>query len=161
MRPRVRAFTLVEITIALSLLVVLMSLVVVRMSFGSARQQTISAARSLGNLLGTYREKAMTEERLYALHLDLDTGQYAIYCLLERNAAALNGLKPLKSGRLTLPLAFGKVFVGNVQVPSPVTLFLDPKGIVPDVRIEVVCANGPVVAICPDVFANENDYVER
>lgn len=158
---RARGFTILELTIALTLMVVLMSLVVIRLGFGSSRQQAVDAARKVGNLFSTYREKAMTDECLYAIRLDAATGQYAIFRPLERNAAALDGTTPLKSASLQPPIHFGKVFAQGSEVPAPVTIFFDAKGFLPAFSFEVTGDKGTVVVLRPDPIVNEIRYDER
>lgn len=161
MKSRIKGFTILELTIALTLMVILMGLVVIRLGFGSSRQQTVDAARKVGNLLSTYREKAMTDECLYALRLDASTGQYAVFRPLERNAAALEGMTPIKTATLQAPIRFGKVMAKGMELPAPVTIFLDPKGFLPDFSIEVASYNNAVVILRPDPVVNEVRYDEH
>jgi type II secretory pathway pseudopilin PulG len=158
---RGRGFTILELTIALTLMVVLMGLVVIRLGFGSSRQQTIDAARKVGNIFSTYREKAMTEECLYAFRLDAATGQYAVFQPAERNPALLDGLTPLKTCLLQVPIKFGKILIQGNELTAPVTVFLDPKGFLPDLSIEIVNESGTAIQIHPDPVVNEVQYDER
>lgn len=162
MKPsRGRGFTILELLIALTLMVVLMGLVVIRLGFGSSRQQTIDAARKLGNLVSTYREKAMTDECLYAIRLDSATGQYTVFRPAERNAALLDASTPIKTRSLQAPIQFGKIRTQGVELPAPVTIFFDARGILPDISIEIASGTGALVVLRPDPIVNEVRYDER
>ena len=156
-----RGFTLIELTVTLALVAVTMGLVVVRLSWGSPRQQTIAAARQLGAVMCLYREKAMAEECLYAVRLEGDTGRYTVSKPAERSAAAAQQAQALKSGRLGESLLFGAVSVQGTALQSPATLFLDGRSIGADASIEVVSAKGPVVTVRLDPVLGEAEYDER
>jgi type II secretory pathway pseudopilin PulG len=157
---RARGFTILELTIALTLMVVLMGLVVIRLGFGSSRQQTVDAARKVSNLFSTYREKAMTDECLYAIRLDASTGQYSVFRPAERNAATLEGMTALRTAALQASMSFGKIMTQGTELPAPVTFFLDAKGLLPDISIEVISDKCTVV-LRPDKILNEVRFDER
>jgi len=160
-RARPPAFTLVELTIVLALMAIVMGLVVVRFSWGSPRQAVIGEARRLGCLLQTYREKARVEERLYALRLDLETGGYEVLQPQERTEKAFADAPRVRSAALDPAVHFGPVMFGSRQAISPVTFFLDAKGILPAVSIEVAHRRGQKVVLKPDTLVNEVVYDER
>ncbi|HYG76280.1 MAG TPA: type II secretion system protein [Planctomycetota bacterium] len=158
MIQRRAGFTILELTIALSLIVVLSGLVVVRLSFGSSRQQTIDAARKFGNLIRTYREKAVNEERLYALRFDAATGKYDVFAAPGHALTAESMASALKSGVLAPPLAFGKTVSQTFEIPAPVTLVFNARGLLPDLQIEILNENGSRVMLRPDPLINEVYY---
>ena len=67
-------FTLIELTVALSIAVVLAGVVLVRVDGWSPRQKLNTSARALGNTIRTWREKAQLEESVYMLQIDSDKG---------------------------------------------------------------------------------------
>ena len=154
-------FTLVELTVVLALMTIVMGLVVVRFSWGSPRQAVIGEARKLGCTLQTYREKARVEERLYAVRLDLENGSYEVLQPRERTEKALADAPRIRSALLDPAVHFGAVMFGTRQAITPVTLFLDGKGILPAVSIEVVHPRGQKVVLKPDMLVNEVVYDER
>ena len=62
-----RGFTLIELAIALSIIVVLSSVLVLRVTGWTPRQSLQASARAAGNSIRTWRERAMTDERTYRL----------------------------------------------------------------------------------------------
>ena len=156
-----KAFTLIELTVALALVVLFLGLVVVRLNFGSDRQRTVAAARRLGNLIETYREKATAGDSLYALQFDSDRGVCAVYQPAERNAVLFQSLQPTKTFALTPPLTISKVMQQGRELSKPVVIFLDDKGLVPDLSIEITSGQGAVVVLRADLLVNVIRYEER
>lgn len=156
-----RGFTLVELTVALALAAVLMGLVVVRFSWAGPRQQAIAEARKLGNLIETCREKAVTEERLYALQIDAEQGRYAVFQPPERRAGSFATLTPLRTGRLS-----GRVTIKAIRrqadaLPTPFVLYFDPRGVLPELFIDLAHDSSPSVSLRIDPLQNEVAYDER
>lgn len=161
MREARHGFTIVELTIVLSLMIVGMSLVIVRFDWGGPRQNVVSEARKLGRLISTYREKAIDEERSYALTLDLNAGRYTIIQTDESSTSDVQQTRPLVDAALAQPIRFSAVSVQNKALASPITIFFAPRGIMPELRIEVGIDKGPVVIIRIDPLANEVGYDDR
>ncbi|MBI3828872.1 MAG: prepilin-type N-terminal cleavage/methylation domain-containing protein [Planctomycetes bacterium] len=161
MQIRSRGFTLIELTVTLALAVVFMGLVIVRFSWGSPRQQTIAEGRKLGNLIETYREKAVAEERLYALRIDAEQGQYAVYQPAERRAGSLDMLAPLRSGSLPGYVAIKAIRKQADVLASPVVFYFDSRGVLPDLFIDLIHKDGAAVSLHLDPLQNEVTYDER
>ena len=153
-------FTLIELTLTLALMGILMSLVIVRFDVGSPRQQVIAEARKLGNIVRTYREKALEEEQLYALRLDAGTGQYAIYKPLEKDVSVLEKSSPIKSASLSAPVQFGAINLQGTPVASPVVFFFNPSGVLPDASIELLNPQKSSVILKINPVVNEINYAE-
>lgn len=154
-------FTLLELTIALSLMVLFLGLVVVRLSFGSDRQHAVNAARRIGKLIETYREKAAAGECLYAIKFDAEDGILAVFTPAERNVASLLVLQPIKSIELNSSLQFSKVLMQGRELPKPAIIFLDGKNLLLDMSIEITSSQGAVVVLHPDPLINIVRYEER
>jgi prepilin-type N-terminal cleavage/methylation domain-containing protein len=155
-----RGFSLIELTVALALATLLLGLVVVRLNFGSERQQAINAARRLGGLIETYREKAAAGDGCYALQFDSERNLCSVFQPVERDAALLTSLQPLKSFELKPPLILSRVALLNRELPKPAVIFLDDKGLLPDLSIEISNGKGTVVRLRPDPLINTVRYEE-
>jgi prepilin-type N-terminal cleavage/methylation domain-containing protein len=160
MRAR-RGFTLIEITVALALATILMGLVVVRFSWGSPRQQAIAEARKLGNLIRTYREKAQAEERDYALRLNLDANHYEVLAVSDRTKEAIEAAKPVREGGFSSQIRMKMMGQGGRELPSPVVLYFNRHGVVPETSIQLAYASGATVTLKPNPLTNEVVYEEQ
>jgi len=147
-------FTLVELAVALSILFVIGGFVIARVDAFSSRQALASSARTLGNTIRLYREKAQAEEELYTLRVELDRGTYTIRCQGET----------VRVGKLGPGQSFGKVFTGPlaslVEVPSPAILNLGPRGLVPETRISIENPWKEMITLTVGALANEVTYAE-
>jgi len=155
-----RGFTLIELTIALALISVLMGLVLVRFDFGSRRQKVIQEGRKLGNLISTYRERAIQEECLYAFNLDIENGTYSITKPKERSIAPPLTVA-LVLGKLSEPAQISKVLLQGNQLSSPVVIYLDSKGVISELSIDIAVQKGPGVLLTIDPLVNEVRYNEH
>jgi prepilin-type N-terminal cleavage/methylation domain-containing protein len=156
-----RGFTLVELTVALALATILMGLVIVRFSWGSPRQQAIAEARKLGNLIRTYREKAQAEECDYALRLNLGAGRYEVLAVNDRSKAALESAKPVREGTLSDRIQMKVVGQGGRELSSPVVLYFNRHGVVPETSIQLSYVSGATVTMKPSPLTNEVVYEEK
>ena len=136
-------------------------MVVVRLNWGGPREGAVAAARGLGNTIIAYREKAMAEEATYALRLDLDGGRWKLVKPADRTMPAVEDATALAEGNLQAPLRFGEVCRGTEALSSCVVVFLGPKGILPDLSIEILGGSGHAVTVRPDPVVNEVSYEER
>lgn len=132
-------FTLIELAVALAILVVASGLVIVRVTGWSGRQALHASARTLGNTIRTWRERARTEATPYVLTMN--------GCEYQISA----GKEVLRRGRL----GGGHSFEG-----APATLVLNPRGILPDTRITIRNEEGETVSLVPGTLVNEIDYQE-
>ncbi|HLY08746.1 MAG TPA: type II secretion system protein [Planctomycetota bacterium] len=132
-------FTLIELVVALAILVVASGLVIVRITGWSSRQALNSSARTLGNALRTWRERARTEETTYLFSLDEGRWQIAA------------GKEILRRGRL-----------GSRESVEggPITLVLSPRGILPATRMTLRNVSGERVSLVLGTLVNEIDYEE-
>jgi prepilin-type N-terminal cleavage/methylation domain-containing protein len=136
---RQAGFTLIELVVVLAILVVASGIVIVRITGWSSRQSLHSSARTLGNVIRTWRERARTEETAYIL--TLDENRYEIAA----------GKEILRRGKL----GAGETFEGR-----PLTLALTPRGILPETRITLRNAPGERVTLVLGTLVNEIDYEE-
>jgi len=132
-------FTLIELTVALAILVVASGLIIVRVAGWSSRQSLHTSARSLGNTIRTWRERARTEETSYTL-----TFEDARYQLAA-------GKEILRRGQLG---------AGETFESGPKSLALTPRGILPETRITIRNAPGERVTLVLGALVNEIDYQE-
>ena len=153
MRPA-RGFTLIELTIALAILVVVSGLVIVRMGGWGPRQRVITAARTIGNTLSYYREVARNEERTYAMVLETNAKRISVYAPLERQISALNSAALIRS--IDLPSGIEVQYQSQTTNDPPI-IFLDSKGIVPNFQINVQ-QGGEHVLIKTDPIVNRISY---
>jgi len=152
-------FTLIELTVALALATILMGLVIVRMSWGSPRQQAVSEARKLGNLIRTFRERAQFEEREYALRLDLVENGFEILPLNDRSPEALGMARAIRQGRLPERVRI-EVLQGERELSSPAVLFFTRHGVLPETTITLSYASDLNVSLRPNPLTNEVAYAE-
>jgi prepilin-type N-terminal cleavage/methylation domain-containing protein len=144
-------FTLIELSIALAIAVVLGGLVIVRVGGWSARQELHASARALGNAIRTWREKAELEERPFILVLDRENGRWRVEArgVLTRDKVA--------EGQLREGQGFGRVLAEKVELADPVSLVLDARGILPEIRIELLSGKEKVF-VRLEPFLNEVAY---
>ena len=147
---RQSGFTLIELTVALAIAVVIVGLVIVRVDGWSSRQALHASARALGNTIRLYREKAQEEEETYTLRIELDRGTYDV---------TAQGLL-VRRGKLGTGRTFGKVRAGETEVPTPVILNLGPRGILPEMILEIEGAAKEKVTLKVGSMANEVSYAE-
>lgn len=161
-RPRrVCGFTLIELTVALALATVLLSLVIVRISWGGPRQTAIAEARKVGNLIRTYRERAQFEEREYALRLDLARNHYEILPVSDRSPLALQSAIPERQGTLSDRLRWNVLSQGDRELPSPVVLYFNRQGVMPETTIRVSYGTDSTITFGLNPLTNEVSYAER
>ncbi len=154
-----RAFTIIELTIVLALVGVIMGLVVVRFDWGSQRQQVIAQARKLGNAIQTYRERAMSEQSVYGLQLDLSEGSWSIHQVPEKNIAALQVTPTLVSAKCERPVKILAVKTAEgLELQTPITIFFDPRGVAPGMSIDLGVESGSGVTLQLDPLVNEVSY---
>jgi prepilin-type N-terminal cleavage/methylation domain-containing protein len=156
-----RGFTLIELTVALALATILMGLVIVRFSWGSPRQEAIAQARNLGNLIRTFRERALCEEREYALRIDLSNNRYEILPVADRSAEALSKATPIREGRLSERMQVQILGEGHRELPSPVVLHFNRLGVMPGVSIQFAWAGTSKITLRPNPLLNEVVYEEQ
>lgn len=159
-RRRQRAFTLVELTVALALVVVLLGLVIVRLGGFSPRQHLASEARKLGNAIETCRGMAAMEETLYVLTLDRESGTYTVRKPAERSQAAIEQAPVIRSGRLDGVL-LKTAWIQDREVTGPVQLTFDGRGIQPAWRLDLYIEDKAAVSLTIDPLVNEVRYEER
>jgi len=160
MRRRARGFSLVELAIVLALIAVLAGLVVARFAWGGARQMVIGEARRLGNLAETCRERAMTEERLYALRVDAETGTIAALQPEERSAEALERAPVFRRVKLDANVRLEAVTLNAQPLAAPVVLYFDARGFAPPVHWKFKHAQGASVTVKFDALHSEAAYDE-
>jgi prepilin-type N-terminal cleavage/methylation domain-containing protein len=160
-RARDSGFTIVELTIVLTLIAVVMGLVIVRFDLGSRRQRVISEARKLGRLISTYREKAIDEQQTYALTIDLNGNRYSVVRPADSSIQAVQQSQPLVDYAVVQPIRFASVSAQSKAMASPVTMFFDPRGVLPEVSIELGIDAGPAEVIRTDPLASEVYYDDR
>lgn len=157
MRRAPRAFTLVELTLALGIMVVVSGLVIVRLGGWSPRQRVISTANSIGNTFSLYREMARNQERLYAMVLEPDVGMVSIYAPLERQKMALNNSTIVH--RFKVPEGMELQF-SSTSTEQPYIVYFDGTGVVPHFEVRVLQGDHSIV-LRADAIANRIDYEEK
>src|SRR5580765_2256657 len=105
-------FTLIELVVVLAVLVVASGFVIIRMTGWSSKQALQTSARSLGNAVRLWRERARTEEMTYVLELD------------EHSYKISSGKDVLRQGTLRT----GESIEGG----KPTSLRLSPRGVLPE-----------------------------
>lgn len=153
-----KGFTLIELTMALTVMAVLAGMVVVRVDGWSSRQALHGSARTLGTLIRTWREKAELEERPYAVTLDPDKGIYRIDDPLRLGFGG--ELEKLREGRLKAGQAFARLEVSGVEWKGPLRLSLAPHGILPDIQLILTNEDKVRVRITLRSLTNDVDYQE-
>jgi len=143
-------FTLVELAVALSIAVVIAGVILVRVDGWSSKERLRSGARTLGNLIRLYRERAQSEEVIYVLRIDRDHGIYRIAM----------GDETLREGRLGTALSFGKVLSAGAEVKDPVSVSFGPRGLLPELGITIENSDREKITIRVESFLNEVRYVE-
>jgi prepilin-type N-terminal cleavage/methylation domain-containing protein len=158
-----RGFTVLELTLVLALIGLLMGLVVVRFNFGSPRQNLIAQARKLGNVITAYRERAISEEQVYAMQFDLSANTWAMRRLDEKGDVSPERLKkPVTSGSFDPPVMLKTITVaGSKDVDSPSIIYFDARGIVPELQLKLCMQGGAGVTLRLDPLVNEVTYVEQ
>jgi prepilin-type N-terminal cleavage/methylation domain-containing protein len=156
-----RGFTLIELTVALALATILMGLVIVRFSWGSPRQQAIAEARKLGNLIRTFRERAQSEEREYALRIDPPNGRYEVLSVDDRSPEALSKAKPVREGALSDRMQMKVLAEGSRELPTPAVLYFNRHGVLPEISIQLTYGAGSTVTMKPNPLLNEVVYEEH
>lgn len=156
-----RGFTLIELTVALALATVLMGLVIVRFSWGSPRQQAIAEARKLGNLIHTYRERAQSEEREYALRIDLADNRYQVLSVNDRSPEGLSKARPIREGTLSGQLQAKVLTENGGELSSPVVLYFGRLGVMPGISIQMAYSATSKVTLKPGPLLNEVIYEEE
>lgn len=136
-------FTLVELTIALSIVVIAMGLVIVRVGGWSSRQRLHASARALGNTIRAYREKARLDEEVYTLRLE--PRQYWIEARGDAGETII-----LRRGTL----GQGQTF----HDPFPAVICLKPKGILPETILQIRSAAGDEVSLFLGSVTHEIEY---
>jgi prepilin-type N-terminal cleavage/methylation domain-containing protein len=154
-----RGFTLVELTIALAIAVVLTGIVIVRVDGWSSKTTLRASARALGNLIRTYREKAQLEESAYALSIDLEKGTYCVQAVDED--VPLGSLEVVRKGKLGTRRSFGTVIVDGLEEKKALTLFLDDRGILPEIQIPIRNEDGDTITLVLGTLVNEVGYAEK
>ena len=156
---RTRGFTLIELTVVLALMTVFFALVVVRFDWNSPRQALNREARKLGNLLTTYREKALADETLWAVQMDLDTGKCRVVQPAEKSAQAVEQAVAVRTITLDPAVKLSRVLTPAGPLSSSFVMFFDAKGIAPDVTLEFEHAHSEAkVTLRVDPFATEIVY---
>jgi type II secretory pathway pseudopilin PulG len=158
---RKAGFTIVELTIVLALIIVVMGLVIVRFDWGSQRQRVIAEARKIGRAIATYREKAIDEQRPYAMTMDLNENHYLVVHPTDSSVQAVQQCRPVLDSAVPQPMRIVAVTAQNKALTSPVMIFFDPRGIMPELRIELGIEKGPTVVLRTDTLANEVYYDDR
>lgn len=135
-----KGFTLVELTIATAILIVLAGTIILRVQGWSSRQELNASARALGNILIAFREKAQSEDRAYVFEFTQDGYQ----------VRAAEGGEPLRKASLKVGQRFGK--------GSPSILTLAPRGILAETRITMANGTGEEVILLMLPLHNEVKY---
>jgi prepilin-type N-terminal cleavage/methylation domain-containing protein len=133
-------FTLIELTVVLAVLVIAAGFVIVRVAGWSSRQALFSSARSLGNTIRTWRERARTEETTYRLLLD------------EHTYHIISGKDVLRKGSLRSGESF--------ESGTPPSLSFTPRGFLPDTRLILRNEHGERVSLVLGTLVNDITYEE-
>lgn len=159
MTMRVRhGFTLIELTVVLALAAVLMGLVIVSFRFGGPKANLKQHARNLGQAIESYREKAASGDRAYALRFELRGGSYAI----TEAQGPESGSPPPEVLSCRLPdnyrLDVQQEGVSGVQ--DPLQIAINPNGMLPPLTIRIWDDIGQGIVLKPDPLFNEVTYEE-
>ncbi len=141
---------------------VVMGIVIVRLDLGSPRQRIIQESRKLGNLITTYRERAMGEQRIYALRLDTGTSEWVLSTPTEASPSAMEAAPVIVKYACHTPSKLLSVKnAASLELTSPITLYFDPRGTAPGVTIDIGVDKGKFIAVQIDPLVNEVNYVEH
>jgi len=130
--------TLIELTVALSILVVASGLLVLRVSGWTSRQSLHASARAVGNVIRAWRERARVEETTYTMECE------------GRTYRILSGKEVVRRGSLPPSQSFER----------PIGIAFGPRGVLPETRIRIVGSSGEEVTLILGAAANEIDYSE-
>ncbi|MCK6472726.1 MAG: prepilin-type N-terminal cleavage/methylation domain-containing protein [Planctomycetes bacterium] len=155
-----RAFTLVELTVALALVVVLLGLVIVRFGGFTPRQHLAGEARKLGNTIETCRGMAALEETLYVLTLDRETGAYTVRKPAERSQAAIERAPVIRTGRLD-GVHLKTAWIQDKEISGTILLEFDARCLQPAWRLDLYLEDKAAVSLSIDPLVNEVRYEER
>ena len=155
-----RGFTLLELSLVVALMAVLSGLVLVRYDVASPRQRVIRTARKMGRLIENCREKAVDEETLYAMRIEIDSKKYCVCAPAERTLEIVDAARPIFSGILDDALVFNSAGSGAGKSSAPVLIFFDAQGILPECEFEV-SGGGSTIKVKPDPLVNEIVYDEK
>jgi prepilin-type N-terminal cleavage/methylation domain-containing protein len=133
-----KGFTLIELVVVLAVLVIASGFVIVRVTGWSSRQSLHASARSLGNAIRVWRERARAEETTYVLAFE------------GRCWTIAAGKEVLRKGRLG----------GSEEFESPASLTFTPRAILQESRIVIRNSHGERVALVVGALMNEIDYQE-
>jgi prepilin-type N-terminal cleavage/methylation domain-containing protein len=142
-RARRTGFTLLELTVVLSIIVILSGIVIVRVDGWSSGQRLRAAARTLGGRIRATREKARLEERTCVLTMEFDTGSYRIQ---ER------------PGQLSPGVSFSRVTVAGQPVSSPAILSFDSRGVIPESQITLAGEHHEILTLTLKALENAIEY---
>lgn len=154
-----RGFTLIELTVALAIGVVLSGIVIVRVDGWSSGATLRSKARGLGNLICTYREKAQLEESVYVLEIDLEKGTYLVTVVDEDDLAGAPEL--IRKGSLGARRSFGPALVDGVEEKKALALVFDARGILPETQLAITNEEKETITLVLGALVNEVGYVEK
>jgi prepilin-type N-terminal cleavage/methylation domain-containing protein len=135
-----RGFTLIELTVVLAVLVVASGFVIVRVTGWSSHQSLQASARSVGNTIRLWRERARTEETTYTMVLDAGTYQIA------------SGKEVLRKGRLGAGESF--------ESSRPQSLVFTARGVLPETFVTIRNERGERVSLILGAMVNEIEYRE-
>jgi prepilin-type N-terminal cleavage/methylation domain-containing protein len=152
-------FTLIELSVALAIAVVVTGIVVVRVEGWSSRQELRNSARALGNVIRTYREKAQFEERPYLLVLDPEAGTYGVRVPAEGPWPSRE--EEIRKGRLGPGRSFKKITIGGIEAKETVTLLFGTRGILPETQIVVRNTQDEEIRLVVGALTNEVTYAEK
>lgn len=133
-----KGFTLIELVVVLAVLVIASGFVIIRVTGWSSRQSLHASARSLGNAIRIWRERARAEETTYVLAFE------------DRGWTIAAGKDVLRKGRLG----------GGEEFESSASMAFTPRGVLPESRIVIRNGHGERVALVVGALVNEIDYQE-
>jgi prepilin-type N-terminal cleavage/methylation domain-containing protein len=136
-----RGFTLIELVIVLAVIVVASGVLIFRVTGWSSRQKLESSARTLGNTIRTWREKARSDEQTYVLRIE--PGSYTIIVPPE---------EVLRRGKL----GAGEEF----ERGAPASIAFTPRGVLPETRLTIRNSRGERIQVILRALINEVDYAD-
>ncbi len=152
-------FTLIELSVALAIAIVVTGVVIVRVGGWSSRQELRNSARALGNVIRTYREKAQLEERPYLLVLDREGGTYGVRIPAEGPWPSRE--EEVRKGRLGPGRSFKRITIGGVDAQDKVVLLFGTRGILPETQIVVRDTQDEEILLVVGALTNEVTYAEK